>query len=224
MSNTWNCSNIYHEKNSLKISAWSNLITRHGSNSFQLDTNYPTLSNSTKLDRDPRTSNVQLNLPIQQPLPSFLPSSNPRKRPPPPCNHLLSLALKTVIPTSSYVPANFDKVSFSRGYDPMGRRRESWQVDGKGSRDLLLHMPPVQFATLVSLPWQGRPPWLGGGSSQDLLLVCVQSVPHTDHADHLDHPPSTTVRSPGKEKRGERFEGSSFFRGAVKGDSTLKRR
>lgn len=186
------------------------------------------LSDLVKLD-ETRSRSTNFQRPVKPPYPtspSLIPTlkSNPRKRPPPPCNHLLSLALKTVIPTSSYVPANFDKVSFSRGYDPMGRRRESWQVDGKGSRDLLLHMPPVQFATLVSLPWQGRPPWLGGGSSQDLLLVCVQSVPHTDHADHLDHPPSTTVRSPGKEKRGERFEGSSFFRGAVKGDSTLKRR
>jgi hypothetical protein len=44
----------------------------------------------------------------------------------------------------------------------------------------------------MSLPWQGRPPWVGGGSSHDLLLVCVQSLPHIDHADHLDHPPSTT--------------------------------
>jgi len=61
----------------------------------------------------------------------------------------------------------------------------------KFTSDLPLHMPPVQFATLISLPWQDRPPWLGGGSSHVLLLVCVQSLPHTDHADHLDHCPST---------------------------------
>lgn len=87
--------------------------------------------------------------------------------------------------------------------------RDKWM--GKGSRDLLLHMPPVQFATLVSLPWQGRPPWLGGGSSQDLLLVCVQSVPHTDHADHLDHPPSTTVAFPGKRKKRRTVRGIVFL-------------
>lgn len=66
--------------------------------------------------------------------------------------------------------------------------------------DLPLHIPPVQFATLMSLPWQGRPPWLGDGSSHDLLLVCVQSLPHTDHADHLDHPPSTTGEKNKKRK------------------------
>lgn len=80
-------------------------------------------------------------------------------------------------------------------------------------RDLLLHMPPVQFATLMSLPWQGRPPWLGGGSSHDLLLVCVQSLPHTDHVDHLDHPPSTTDRPREKKKR----RGSSRVE-SLKGD------
>jgi len=67
----------------------------------------------------------------------------------------------------------------------------------KFASDLPLHMPPVQFATLVSLPWQDRPPWLGGGSSHNLFLVCVQSLPHTDHADHLDHCPSTA----GKESK-----------------------
>lgn len=29
---------------------------------------------------------------------------------------------------------------------------------GKFAADLPLHMPPVQFATLISLPWQDRPP------------------------------------------------------------------
>lgn len=97
-----------------------------------------------------------------------------------------------------------NKVSFTRGWADVAPKRVV--TSGKGSRDLLLHMPPVQFATLMSLPWQGRPPWLGGGSSQDLLLVCVQSVPHTDHADHLDHPPSTTVcpREKKKETNGSK--------------------
>lgn len=78
-----------------------------------------------------------------------------------------------------------------------GRNQDIEKLAG----DLPLHMPPVQFATLMSLPWQARPPWLGGGSSQSLLLVCVQSLPHTDHADHLDHCPSTT----GKESKIEAF-------------------
>lgn len=68
----------------------------------------------------------------------------------------------------------------------------------KFAGDLPLHMPPVQFATLMSLPWQDRPPWLGGGSSHNLLLVCVQALPHTDHADHLDHCPSTAGKKKSK--------------------------
>lgn len=75
---------------------------------------------------------------------------------------------------------------------------------GKVAGDSPLHMPPVQFATLMSLPWQGRPPWLGGGSSHVLRLVCVQSLPHVDHAVHLDHPPSTTATKGVGEKKKER--------------------
>lgn len=56
-----------------------------------------------------------------------------------------------------------------------------------------LHRSAEQDSTMTSLPWQGRPPLLGGGSLQDLLLTLEQSGPHADHEDQVDHLPSTAV-------------------------------
>lgn len=109
--------------------------------------------------------------------------------------------MERVVPASSGARWDVDFTAELYGTEEDSEREVQSRRGKVGAGDLPLHMPPVQFATLMSLPWQGRPPWLGGGSSHVLLLVCVQSLPHTDHADHLDHPPSTTDEGRRETKR-----------------------
>ena len=56
-----------------------------------------------------------------------------------------------------------------------------------------LHMPPVQFLVVRSLPppEQYLPPFLGAGLLHSLRRKWRQSGPQEDHVVHCDHAPST---------------------------------
>ena len=50
----------------------------------------------------------------------------------------------------------------------------------------------VQLLESVSIPAQAKPPLLGAGESQALVLPWVQALSrHSDHADHWPQTPST---------------------------------
>ena len=54
--------------------------------------------------------------------------------------------------------------------------------------------PPVHDASSSVSPGQSRPPFLGGGLSQLLVLVFLQLLPHVDQDSQLLQLPSTKVR------------------------------